>query len=299
LSAADSQGRIMMNLNQFAKQLCLAASISMAFVAAQAEPLNLNKDISPATYHVKNLNIGEFPVKTIVPITAKTKQQALEQAQMIAENPNADMAEFRIDLLDFASDTKAVIALGKELNQVLKNKPLIATIRTANEGGKLKVSDAEYEKIYSEYLKQPFMQLLDIEMFRDQTRVEKLTQRAHQKNVLVIMSNHDFDKTPAQQDIEQRLLKQDQMGADILKISVMPKSKQDVLTLMNATLNVSRKSKKPLLTMSMGRLGTISRIATANMGGSMSFGMIGEASAPGQIDVAQLKQFLKTVQPTP
>ncbi|MGB8484228.1 MAG: type I 3-dehydroquinate dehydratase, partial [Acinetobacter bohemicus] len=107
----------MMNLNQFAKQLCLVASISMAFVAAQAEPLN--KDISPAIYHVKNLNIGEFPVKTIVPITAKTKQQALEQAQMIAENPNADMAEFRIDLLDFASDTKAVIALGKELNQVL------------------------------------------------------------------------------------------------------------------------------------------------------------------------------------
>ena len=297
MNTAESQGRIMMNLNQFVKQLCLAVSISWVFSVAQAEPLS--KEASLAIYHVKNLNIGELPVKTIVPITAKTKQQALEQAKIIAENPHADMAEFRIDLLDFASDTKAVIKLGKELNQVLKNKPLIATIRTANEGGQLKISDADYESTYTEYLKQPFMQLLDIEMFRDQARVEKLTQRAHQKNVLVIMSNHDFDKTPAQQDIEQRLLKQDQMGADILKIAVMPKSKQDVFTLMNATLNVSQKSKKPLLTMSMGRLGTISRIATANMGGSMSFGMIGEASAPGQIDVAQLKQFLKTVQPTP
>lgn len=297
MNTAESQGRIMMNLNQFVKQLCLAVSISWIFSVAQAEPLS--KEASPAIYHVKNLNIGELPVKTIVPITAKTKQQALEQAKIIAENPHADMAEFRIDLLDFASDTKAVIKLGKELNQVLKNKPLIATIRTANEGGQLKISDADYESTYTEYLKQPFMQFLDIEMFRDQARVEKLTQRAHQKNVLVIMSNHDFDKTPTQQDIEQRLLKQDQMGADILKIAVMPKSKQDVLTLMNATLNVSQKSKKPLLTMSMGRLGTISRIATANMGGSMSFGMIGEASAPGQIDVAQLKQFLKIVQPTP
>ena len=297
MNTAESQGRIMMNLNQFVKQLCLAVSISWVFSVAQAEPLS--KEASLAIYHVKNLNIGELPVKTIVPITAKTKQQALEQAKIIAENPNADMAEFRIDLLDFASDTKAVIKLGKELNQILKNKPLIATIRTANEGGQLKISDADYESTYTEYLKQPFMQLLDIEMFRDQARVEKLTQRAHQKNVLVIMSNHDFDKTPTQQDIEQRLLKQDQMGADILKIAVMPKSKQDVLTLMNATLNVSQKSKKPLLTMSMGRLGTISRIATANMGGSMSFGMIGEASAPGQIDVAQLKQFLKIVQPTP
>ncbi|MBU3845765.1 MAG: type I 3-dehydroquinate dehydratase [Candidatus Acinetobacter avistercoris] len=287
----------MMNLNHFAKQLCLAVSISLTYAAAQAGIVD--KENSPAVYHVKNLNIGALPVKTIVPITAKTKQQALEQAKIIAENPNADMAEFRIDLLDFASDTKAVIELGKELNQVFKNKPLIATIRTANEGGQLKVSDAEYEKIYIEYLKQPFMQLLDIEMFREQNSVIKLINLAHQKNVLVIMSNHDFDKTPTQQDIEQRLLKQDQMGADILKIAVMPKSKQDVLTLMNATLNVSQKSKKPLLTMSMGRLGTISRIATANMGGSMSFGMIGEASAPGQIDVAQLKQFLKTVQPTP
>jgi len=284
-----------MNLNKLAAQLCLGASLSMPIIAVQAETVQQLQ--TPTVYTVKNVNIGELPVKTIVPITAKTKQQALEQARIIADNPNADMAEFRIDLLDFASNNKAVIELGKELNQILKNKPLIATIRTANEGGKLQVSDAEYEKIYSEYLKQPFMQLLDIEMFRDQARVKKLTKRAHQKNVLVIMSNHDFDKTPSQQDIEQRLLKQDQLGADVLKIAVMPKSKQDVFTLMNATLNVSQKSKKPLLTMSMGRLGTISRVATANMGGSMSFGMIGEASAPGQIDVKQLKNLLNVVQP--
>lgn len=277
--------------------MCLAASISTAFVSAQAENVNNNK--IPHIYQVKNLNIGELPVKTIVPITAKTAEQALAQAKVIADNPNADIAEFRIDLLDFASNNKAVITLGKQLNQILKDKPLIATIRTANEGGQLKVSDAEYEKIYTEYLKQPFMQLLDIEMFREQNSVKKLTKLAHQKNVLVIMSNHDFDKTPTQQEIEQRLLKQDQLGADVLKIAVMPKSKHDVMTLMNATLNVSQYSQKPLLTMSMGRLGTISRIATANMGGSMSFGMIGEASAPGQIDVAQLKQLLKTVQPTP
>lgn len=286
-----------MNLTKLALQLGLAISISSAVIAAHAETVNSHK--TAHIYQVKNLNIGELPVKTIVPITAKTAEQALAQAQVIADNPNADIAEFRIDLLDFASNNKAVIALGKQLNQILKNKPLIATIRTANEGGQLKVSDAEYEKIYTEYLKQPFMQLLDIEMFREQNSVKKLTTLAHQKNVLVIMSNHDFDKTPTQQEIEQRLLKQDQMGADVLKIAVMPRSKSDVMTLMNATLNVSQHSQKPLLTMSMGRLGTISRIATANMGGSMSFGMIGEASAPGQIDVAQLKQLLKTVQPTP
>lgn len=285
----------MMTIKKLAMQLCLSSAVLAAMPSAFAV------EAAAASHHyvVKKLNIGDLPVKTIVPITAKTAEQAIAQAQVIASNPNADVAEFRIDLLEFSADTKKVIALGQQLNQFLKDKPLIATIRTHNEGGKMTVSDQDYEKIYREYLKKPFMQLLDIEMFRDAKSVAKLTQLAHDKKVLVIMSNHDFAKTPGQQDIENRLLKQDQMGADILKIAVMPKSKQDVFTLMNATLAVSQKSQKPLLTMSMGQLGTISRVATANMGGSLSFGMIGEASAPGQIDVTQLKQLLKTVQPTP
>ena len=284
-----------MKIKKIAMQLCLSSAVLAAI------PTVFSAEVGPTTQHymVKNLNIGDLPVKTIVPITAKTAEQAIAQAQVIASNPNADVAEFRIDLLEFSADTQKVIALGQQLNQILKEKPLIATIRTHNEGGKMTVSDQDYEKIYSDYLKKPFMQLLDIEMFRDVGSVTKLIKLAHNKNVLVIMSNHDFAKTPEQQDIENRLLKQDQMGADILKIAVMPKSKQDVFTLMNATLAVSQKSQKPLLTMSMGQLGTISRVATANMGGSLSFGMIGEASAPGQIDVTQLKQLLKTVQPTP
>lgn len=289
-----TQGMVMMKIRHKALQIALACSMltttSSMVLAAQ-----------PASHHyvVKNVDIGEMPVKTIVPITAKTAEEAIQQAKVIAANPDADLAEFRIDLLNFAADSKQVIALGQQLNQILKDKPIIATIRTANEGGKLAVSDAEYEKLYTAYLQKPFMQLLDIEMFRDAKVVRKLTDLAHQKNVLVVMSNHDFAKTPNEQEIVNRLLKQDQMGADILKIAVMPQSKADVFTLMNATLKVSQQSKKPLLTMSMGRLGAISRVATASAGGSLSFGMIGQASAPGQIDVTQLHQFLKAIQPTP
>lgn len=247
---------------------------------------------------VQLAELAKSPVKTIVPITAKTKEQAIAQAKVIAANQDADLAEFRIDLLDFAADSKQVIALGHELKKVLGNKPVIATIRTHNEGGQLTISDADYGKTYQAYLKQPFMNMLDIEMFRDQQVVKNTVQLAHDKKVLIVMSNHDFKKTPSEDEIVKRLLKQDELGADILKIAVMPQNKQDVFTLMNATLKVSQLSNKPLLTMSMGKLGTISRIATANMGGSFSFGMIGEASAPGQIDVTQLKQLLKTVQPT-
>ncbi|MEX0571444.1 type I 3-dehydroquinate dehydratase [Acinetobacter baumannii] len=272
------------------KTLLSLSLLALPFFAAQAnaEPVTLNAQTQPAA----------TAVKTIVPITAKNKEQALAQAQVIANTADAGLAEFRIDLLSFASDTKQVIALGHELKKILGNKPMIATIRTKNEGGQLEISDADYGKTYQAYLKNPFMDWLDVEMFRDQKVVSEIVQKAHQKKVLVVMSNHDFQKTPSQDEIEKRLLKQDQMGADVLKIAVMPKSKQDVFTLMNATLKVSQQTTKPLLTMSMGQLGTISRVATANMGGSYSFGMIGQASAPGQIDVTKLKQILQTVQPT-
>ncbi|MEI1716612.1 type I 3-dehydroquinate dehydratase [Acinetobacter baumannii] len=272
------------------KTLLSLSLLALPFFAAQAnaEPVTLNAQTQPTA----------TAVKTIVPITAKTKEQALAQAQVIANTADADLAEFRIDLLSFASDTKQVIALGHDLKKILGSKPMIATIRTKNEGGQLEISDADYGKTYQAYLKNPFMDWLDVEMFRDQKVVSEIVQKAHQKKVLVVMSNHDFQKTPSQDEIEKRLLKQDQMGADVLKIAVMPKSKQDVFTLMNATLKVSQQTTKPLLTMSMGQLGTISRVATANMGGSYSFGMIGQASAPGQIDVTKLKQILQTVQPT-
>lgn len=274
---------------------------TLAAVMLLVSPLLMVHTVQAQDHQQKQFELSELaklPVKTIVPITAKTREQAIAQAKVIAANADADLAEFRIDLLNFASDRKQVIALGHELKQILGTKPLIATIRTHNEGGQLTINDADYGKTYQAYLQQPFMDMLDVEMFRDQQIVNDIVKMAHAKKVLIVMSNHDFQKTPPESEIIKRLLKQDELGADILKIAVMPQNKQDVFTLMNATLKVSQQSKKPLLTMSMGKLGTISRIATANMGGSFSFGMIGEASAPGQIDVTQLKQFLKTVQPT-
>lgn len=204
------------------KTLLSLSLLALPFFTAQvnAEPVALAAQTQPAA----------TAVKTIVPITAKTKEQALAQAQVIANTADADLAEFRIDLLSFASDTKQVIALGHELKKILGNKPMIATIRTKNEGGQLEISDADYGKTYQAYLKNPFMDWLDVEMFRDQKVVSEIVQKAHQKKVLVVMSNHDFQKTPSQDEIEKRLLKQDQMGADVLKIAVMPKSKQDVFT---------------------------------------------------------------------
>ena len=87
-----------------------------------------------------------------------------------------------------------------------------------------------------------------------------------------------------------------ELHADILKIAVMPKNRQDVLTLLAATEEMERKdAKSPLVTMSMGGLGVISRCAGESFGSSITFGAAEKASAPGQLEVSELKKILDTI----
>ena len=49
---------------------------------------------------------------------------------------------------------------------------------------------------------------------------------------------------------------------------------------------------KPLVSMAMGSIGSISRISRENFGSGITFGTVGAASAPGQIDVEELRTVL-------
>jgi 3-dehydroquinate dehydratase-1 len=120
---------------------------------------------------------------------------------------------------------------------------------------------------------------------------------AHEKGIKVILCNHDFDKTPSKQEILSRLQQMQLKGADICKIAVMPRNSEDVLTLLEATREMYENyADRPLITMSMGTLGMISRISGQVFGSAATFGSAGTASAPGQISVSELRKLLNTLQ---
>ncbi len=48
----------------------------------------------------------------------------------------------------------------------------------------------------------------------------------------------------------------------------------------------------PVITMSMGPIGQLSRVAGSVTGSAVTFGAGAEASAPGQLGAAELKQIL-------
>lgn len=267
----------------------LAAVLGGAAAVAQAAPVPLTP------LQVGTLRIGEGAPRTIVPITGATAEQALQQAAVIAASPATDLAEWRIDYLDIATDGKALVTLGKRIARTLDGKPMILTFRTQAEGGSKPISDGDYAALYATLLKGGFTQLIDVEMFRDPERVAALVAQAHAAGVKVVMSSHDFHATPAREEIVARLLRQEAMGADVLKIAVMPRDAGDVLALLDATWQVRQRSRKPLLTMSMGGTGVVSRLAGETFGQALTFGMIGTPSAPGQVEVEQLQQVLQVI----
>ncbi|MFS2223071.1 type I 3-dehydroquinate dehydratase [Pantoea sp. B65] len=276
--------------------LLMTCGISAAQAAATSAPAAVVAARHAQPITIRNTVIGEGMPKIIVPTTGNSADTVLAQAKVIGNNPDADLIEYRIDYLNFATDPVAVTALGQQVAQAAQGKPLLLTFRTKAEGGAKAIADADYGKLYLALIKGHFIDLLDVEMFRNAAVVHQLVAAAHQAGIKVIMSSHDFQKTPSGAEIIARLRQQDALGADILKIAVMPHSAADVLTLLSASDQVREKySRKPLLTMAMGGAGAISRLSGEVFASDLTFGMIGEASAPGQVDVASLHQVLNVI----
>lgn len=208
---------------------------------------------------------------------------------------NTDLIEWRIDFFDQVEDAEKLVETAKKLRQVMSEMPLLTTFRTHFEGGVKKLSEEEYFDICRVLIKEKATDLLDLELFRKTSKLKEIIAEAHENNIYIIMSNHDFDKTPATSELERRLTLMKIFGADIAKIAVMPNSARDVLNLLLATDNMKYKLNCPLITMAMGDLGKVTRISGEVFGSCLTFGTVGDASAPGQIESTNLKGILNTL----
>lgn len=208
---------------------------------------------------------------------------------------NADLIEWRIDFFDQVEDAEKLVETAKKLRQVMGEMPLLTTFRTHFEGGVKKLSEEDYFDICRVLIKEKVTDLLDLELFRKTSELKKVIAEAHENNIYIIMSNHDFDKTPATSELERRLTLMKTFGADIAKIAVMPNSARDVLNLLLAADNMKYKLNCPLITMAMGDIGKVTRISGEVFGSCLTFGTVGDASAPGQIESTNLKGILDTL----
>ncbi len=239
----------------------------------------------------RHIAIGKGTPKICIPIVGSCDEDIL--MQLSVELPY-DMIELRIDYYNDLSNLKKVKDLLSKVRSEL-DCPILFTCRSQDEGGKSLLNDEQYINVLKVAIESGFVDLIDIEINKTNKTIYILKELAHKHNVKVVMSYHNFDKTPTQQDMIDILEKMEVMGGDILKIAVMPLCKKDVVSLMDVSLMMSTRLDKPLIMISMGELGKITRVAGELIGSSITFGSAKKSSAPGQIQVNDLKLLLESI----
>jgi 3-dehydroquinate dehydratase type I len=187
--------------------------------------------------------------------------------QVSAKKP--DLVEFRLDELN---DTNL-------LNRIAKKKtcPIIATDKSGRPSTTPLLNEAAA-------LGFDFIDI-GLELDRSKDRIKQLKSRG----VQVIVSYHDYSRTPSLEDLGRVLDAQREMEGDICKIVTTANQPRDNLIVLD--LLGREASKARLVVFAMGAVGTASRVLAPLFGAEFTFASLTEASktAEGQLSVDSLR----------
>ena len=238
---------------------------------------------------VRDCHIGEGRPKVIIPIVEMTESKILERAFEFSRL-RIDCVEWRVDWFEQCMDAHSVVSCLQKLRVALKDKLLLVTFRTKDEGGEVPLTHKEYLDFINTVIDTDCADLIDIEFFTAGNDIRELIDNAHSSGSVVVCSSHDFQKTPDKSELVSRMVKMQQVGA------VMPHDSTDVLTLLSATIEMKNKYfATPIITISMGNIGVVSRLCGEVFGSAMTFASAGDSSAPGQISLDIINSVLDSI----
>ncbi|MED3961581.1 type I 3-dehydroquinate dehydratase [Niallia taxi] len=241
---------------------------------------------------IRDIAIGEGIPKICASLIGETASQLKEEAHVLITE-SVDVIEWRVDFFEKAYDKSEVLQTLANIRSWIGNIPLVFTFRSKKEGGEKELEREAYIALNKAAAKSGYADIIDVELFNREADVKELVEFAHAHKAAVIVSNHDFNKTPAKEEIISRLRKAQELGGDLPKIALMPQSMADVITLLDAVQTMKEQyADRPIIAMSMGGQGSISRIAGEAFGSALTFGAAKKASAPGQIPIKNLKTVL-------
>lgn len=241
---------------------------------------------------IRGCSIGEHRPKVILPIVEPTEAAILEKAQEFS-TLRANCVEWRADWFDLVNDPHALTRCLHALRTAIGSKLLLVTFRTKAEGGERALNLAEYIAFLHRVFASECADLIDIEFYTAGKELPHLIEQAHAAGLAVVCSSHDFAKTPPRSVLVERMVQMQLAGADLPKVAVMPQNRADVLELLAATAEMQENHPEtPVITMSMGALGAVSRLSGEVFGSAMTFANPGKASAPGQIPLDVLNAAL-------
>jgi 3-dehydroquinate dehydratase-1 len=213
-------------------------------------------------------------------------------AVVTAKKP--DLIEWRVDFFEGIGDLERVVALGKSIQELAAGIPVIFTRRSIREGGTpITLDEDQVFAIYAAVCRAGCVDLFDYELSSEPRHFAQAVALAKETGARLIASFHNFQATPSAQEIVAKFVAMEKAGADIAKVAVMPRELRDVLTLLEATLDGQKAIALPIISMSMGAHGSLSRLFGWVFGSSVSFAVGDQSSAPGQVPIEHLNTVVE------
>ena len=229
------------------------------------------------------LRIGKVTLRPhqptlIAPFTDATSGDMLERAA----RAGLDLLEARVDLFR----DRTLESVGACLARAAKYAPLLLTIRSASEGGAWKARDAERLELYGALL--PLVDAVDVELAAPIRR--DVVRAARRAGRLIVLSQHDFARTPADAALDRVVERGLGAGADVVKVAAHLRGDADGARL--AAL-LARHAGRPLVVIGMGEHGKKTRIFFPALGSLFTFASLDRGTAPGQLDLAETQRELR------
>ncbi|TCD46501.1 type I 3-dehydroquinate dehydratase [Streptococcus sp. X16XC17] len=220
-------------------------------------------------------------MKIVVPFMPRSMEEV--EALDIERLADADLIEWRADYLP----KEEILRVAPAVFEKLLGREVIFTLRTIHEGGQIDLTDQEYVDLIKEVatLYQP--DFIDFEYYSHKDVFDQMLEFPN-----LVLSYHNFEETP--ENYMEIMSELTSLSPAVVKIAVMPQTEQDVLDVMNYTRGFKTLNTGQMYaTISMGKLGMLSRLSGKLTGSCWTFASLDEESVPGQISLRHIKKFLE------
>ena len=241
------------------------------------------------------IHIGPLDLKKKAAVIAVILEKPLETSKKAAEI-GADILEIRLDLLEIRDRDIAAETIRKVKSET--GLPIIITNRSYIEGGKWGEEEAERIGLIKDLLSlRDGPDAVDIELSIDEDERDRAVEAAKNNGKTVIISSHDFSKTPSFVEMKATLEDAFIAGADIAKLAVMPQSMKNVMDLLRVTLDVGGAGRE-ICTIAMGDLGKHTRVIAPFYGSVLTYASVENTilTPPGQLPVDKLKKIMELLE---
>jgi 3-dehydroquinate dehydratase I len=253
----------------------------LIFSVSCCDPVVINKsegkdDMPPRQkVQIGSCTLGAIP-RTLAIIDDTLPMQEIKKLKEIG----VDLFEIRID--SFNDSIETILKYAAKVKDTV-SIPLIGTIR---ENAWTKKNRLE---LFAKVI--PSVDAIDIEI--DADIAKPVIEMAAKAKKTIIVSEHDFNGTPTDAELDKIVRKAAGLGCDIVKIAALARSKSDVVRLLECI----HRSKTPIVGFSMGEYGAISRVLSMFFGSLYSYGYVKKANAPGQIQIGKLIEEIRKYYP--